>query len=150
MKQKLKDLKRINRGCFKCFTLIELLVVIAIIGILAAILLPALKMAKEAAKQAVCASNQKQVSLLFAMYQNDYNGLSPGANNTIAGDSLFYWSNYVDGDATTGANAVEDSYMEGNAYGVGSVLRCSKNNQTGSNDSIYAVYQERSSSAFRR
>ena len=48
--------------------------VIAIIGILAAILLPALARAREAARRATCANNLKQMGLVFKMYANESQG----------------------------------------------------------------------------
>ena len=69
----LSSRRRDHRG----FTLIELLVVIAIIAILAAILFPVFAKAREKARQASCASNEKQLALGMLQYNQDNDELFP-------------------------------------------------------------------------
>src|SRR5688572_27173115 len=52
-----------NSPMRRAFTVVELLVVIAIIGVLVAITLPAVQMAREAARKTQCSSQLKQIAM---------------------------------------------------------------------------------------
>ncbi|OGV36698.1 MAG: hypothetical protein A2X48_17020 [Lentisphaerae bacterium GWF2_49_21] len=69
------------------FTLIELLIVIAIIAILAALLLPALKHAKDKAKDINCMGQHKQIGVASHIYGTDFDGFLP--YNESHGNALY-------------------------------------------------------------
>ncbi|MFA5866097.1 MAG: prepilin-type N-terminal cleavage/methylation domain-containing protein [Phycisphaerae bacterium] len=67
------------------FTLIELLVVVTIIVVLISILLPALGIARETARKAVCASNLRQLGISLIIYTTENNEIMlPGACQPIS------------------------------------------------------------------
>jgi prepilin-type N-terminal cleavage/methylation domain-containing protein/prepilin-type processing-associated H-X9-DG protein len=80
------------------FTLLELLMVVAIIGILAAILLPALARAREAARRASCFTSLAQMGMILHMYANE-------------NDNEFPWSG-GNGDATGLLKLIPDYLSE--------------------------------------
>ncbi len=103
--------KRARRAAF---TLVELLVVITIIAVLAALLMPALKGARDKAKQASCLSNVKQFMTATQMYGQDYRDTIPNA--TIGP----WWQLYSGAPGgfhpgATGIHGLLDPYLKSDA-----------------------------------
>lgn len=80
------------------FTLIELLIVIAIIAILAAMLMPALRSAREQSKAIACLNNLKQTGVCLSLYATDFNGWLPITCDPVTGkpwSTILYDQGYI-------------------------------------------------------
>src|SRR2546423_9098849 len=64
-------------------TLVELITVIAIIGVLLALMLPAIQVARESARQTTCKNNLKQISLATIEYSTSNGGRLPASWRTV-------------------------------------------------------------------
>ncbi len=154
---------RTNNVSGKAFTLIELLVVIAIIALLVGILLPALKQAREVARDVVCSSMTRQLVtgvLTYAASSKDY---MPGLNTSNAdlqvdvdpsgttsptiGTSSWDWISPAIGDsAGFSANRAQRTWQIFNQFGCPSALQPSTLFSEGfavDRDEFFSVLQQR-------
>ncbi len=74
----------VTRSRPTAFTLVELLVVIAIIGILVAMLLPAVQMAREAARRTECKNNLRGMAIGCLNFESAQRALPPASTNSPA------------------------------------------------------------------
>ncbi len=72
-------------------TLVEVLVSVGIIAILIALLLPATRSSRFAARRSQCGNNMKQIALALHNYEQKQNGLPPAYTVDAKGRPLHSW-----------------------------------------------------------
>lgn len=86
-----------SRRRTRAFTLIELLVVVTVIALLMALMMPALSGARGVARQAVCASNLRQLGLAYYSYAVDAKDRVPPVGSAAIdlfgtrGGTFYHW-----------------------------------------------------------
>jgi prepilin-type N-terminal cleavage/methylation domain-containing protein len=80
------------------FTLIELLVVISIIALLVALLLPALRNARLAARSSTCKTQLKQIGTAMMLYTNDYDDVLPPYRGVHSRKGNTFWPVFLSYD----------------------------------------------------
>ncbi|MEZ6137108.1 MAG: DUF1559 domain-containing protein [Pirellulaceae bacterium] len=79
----------------RSFTLVELLVVFGIIGILIALLIPARRTARPAARRMSCSNNLKQIALGLHNYESKFGCLPPAYTTDAEGNRLHSWRTLI-------------------------------------------------------
>ena len=93
--------------------------VISIIALLIALLLPAIKRARELANRTVCRANERQMGIGLTSYAQDNDDWIPGVESTFSGPGYAVWKR--DPPSPTGLGMLVDGYL---ASGDGKVFYC--------------------------